>query len=168
MGTERSRERKPIHFYAAFLILLIPMACTWSQSISGKVVESGKEAARRHLASGRQFLSQGEYDRALKEYEQVLPLTGTDIPKDESIFYSGLIQAYPNNPAKNYGKAMVFFRRLLRDYPNSTWIDQAKLMISLLQENEKLGHTIERLNTIIDELKMVDMGVDEKKRRKVK
>lgn len=46
--------------------------------------------------------------------------------------------------------------------------EQAKAITALTQENEKLNRTIERLNTIIDELKRVDIDVDQKKREKAK
>jgi len=46
--------------------------------------------------------------------------------------------------------------------------EQVKTITALTQENEKLSLTIERLNTIIDELKRVDIDVDQKKREKVK
>jgi hypothetical protein len=46
--------------------------------------------------------------------------------------------------------------------------EQAKAIAALTQENEKLIRTIERLNTIIDELKKVDIDVDQKKREKAK
>ncbi|MHB8770482.1 MAG: tetratricopeptide repeat protein [Syntrophales bacterium] len=46
--------------------------------------------------------------------------------------------------------------------------EQAKTIVQLTQENEKLHRTIEKLNTIIDELKKVDIDVDQKKREKIK
>ena len=46
--------------------------------------------------------------------------------------------------------------------------EQAKTITSLTQENEKLSRTIDRLNTMIDELKKVDIDVDQKKREKAK
>jgi len=46
--------------------------------------------------------------------------------------------------------------------------EQAKAITVLTQENEKLSNSIERLNTIIDELKKVDIDVDQKKREKAK
>lgn len=46
--------------------------------------------------------------------------------------------------------------------------EQAKAITVLTQENDKLNRTIERLNTIIDELKRVDIDVDQKKREKAK
>jgi hypothetical protein len=46
--------------------------------------------------------------------------------------------------------------------------EQAKTIMLLTQENEKLTRTIERLNTVIDDLKKVDIDVDQKKREKAK
>jgi hypothetical protein len=40
--------------------------------------------------------------------------------------------------------------------------------VDLLQENDSLSRRVDRLNNIIDELKKVDIGVDQKKREQMK
>ncbi len=166
MGTERSGRRKLLHFCAALLIFLVPLGCTLSQLMSAKFADTGREEALAHLALGRKLLVQGEYAHALKENEKVLSVVGRDIPRDESLFYIGLIHAHPANPARDYGKSLASFRRLLKDYPGSALTEQTKILTGLLQENDKLDRTVERLNTVIDELKKVDISVDQKKRER--
>ena len=46
--------------------------------------------------------------------------------------------------------------------------ERAKPVGVLMQENDKLNRTVDRLNNIIDELKKVDIGVDQKKREQIK
>ncbi len=48
---------------------------------------------------------------------------------------------------------MVSFRRLIRDYPGSPLVEQAKTMVGLLQENDTLDRTTDKLNKMIDEQK---------------
>jgi len=157
------------------LIFLLPLACSLGQPVGTKMVDITGQEARAHLASARELLARGEYGRALAENEKVLSLAGRDIPRDEALFYIGLIQVHPANPARDYGKALAVFRRLLKDYPGSALAEQAKTLTGLLQENEKLDRTVERLdrtverlNTVIDELKKVDIGVEQRKRERGK
>jgi tetratricopeptide (TPR) repeat protein len=171
MGRKPSGTRKPIHLCVALLIFLIPLACALSQPMETKITDTTGQEARAHLTLGRKLLAQGEYAQALRENEKVLSLAGRDIPRDESLFSIGLIHAHPANPARDYGKSLASFRRLLKDYPGSPLEEQARILTGLLQENEKLDRTVERLdrtverlNTVINELKKVDIGVDQKKR----
>jgi len=164
--------------------------------MSTEMVDTTGDEASAHLVLGKTYLAQGEFVSALKENEKVISLAGKNVPVDEALFYMGLIYAHPANSAKDYGKAMVSFRRLIRDYPGSPLVEQAKIIVGLLQENDKLDNTtdklnkmidgqkktvdrlnntideqkktIDRLNNLIDELKQVDIGVEQKKRERAK
>ncbi len=180
MGRKRSGTRKQIYFCVAVLIFLSPLACSLSKTMSTKMVDVSGDEARANLVLGKTYLARGEYGSALKENEKVISLAGKDIPVDQALFYIGLIYAHPANSARDYGKSMILFRRLIKNYPGSPLVEQAKTMVGLLQENDKLDRatdklnktieeqkkTVDRLNNIIDELKQVDIGVEQKKREK--
>jgi len=182
MGRKRSGGRKQIYLCVAILIFLSPLACTLNKMMSTKTVDTTGEEARTHLVLGRTYLAREDYGSALRENEKVMSLAGKNVPVDEALFYIGLIYAHPANPARDYGKSIVSFRRLIRDYPGSPLVEQAKTLVGLLQENDKLNRTTDKLNNIIDEqkkttdklnniideLKKVDIGVEEKKREKAK
>lgn len=180
MGGKRSGAGKPVYLCIAILILLGPWACTLSRMMSTEMVDVTGEEARAHLVLGRTYLTRGEYGSALKENEKVISLAGRNVPVDEALFYIGLVHAHPGNPARDYGKSMVSFGRLIRDYPESPMVEQAKTVAGLLQENDALNRTtdklsnindeqkktIDRLNSLIDELKSVDIDVEQKKRKR--
>jgi outer membrane protein assembly factor BamD (BamD/ComL family) len=183
MGRKRSGGRQQIYLCVAILIFLSPLACSLSSNtMVTKMVDTTGDEARAHLVLGKTYLAHGEYRGALKENEKVFSLAGKDVPVDEALFYVGLIYAHPANSARDYGKSIVSFRRLIRDYPGSPLVEQAKTMVGLLQENDKLDRTtdrlnkiideqkktVDRLNNLIDELKQVDIGVEQKKRDKTK
>jgi peptidoglycan hydrolase CwlO-like protein len=196
MGRKRSGARKQIYLCVAILIFLTPSACTFNRMMSSKIVDATGEEAKAHQTLGRKYLAQGEFGNALKENEKVLSLTGRNVPTDESLFYIGLIHAHPANPARDYGRSIDSLRTLINKYPNSPLTDQAKTLLGLLQDNEKLIGTVEKLNrtvddlktkqdrlnrmidelktkedqlnSMIDELKKVDIGVEQKKREKIK
>ncbi|HUT83648.1 MAG TPA: hypothetical protein VMX95_03280 [Thermodesulfobacteriota bacterium] len=86
-----------------------------------------------------------------------------------------MIYAYAGNPKKNYGKSLSSFKKITEDYQQSPLFEQAKILITILQENEKLDQTlgklnqeIEILNQMIEKSKQVDIEIEEKKREKGK
>jgi len=80
----------------------------------------------------------------------------------------GLIYADVGNPKKDYAKSIGFFKKLMKDCPQSPFVVQSRIWAEILQENEKLSQTIQRLNQVIEESKRVDMEIEEKKREKAK
>lgn len=182
MGGKRPATGKHLHLCVAILIFLSPVACSLSNTVTTETVDPAGDEARGHLVLGKAFLARGEYANALMENEKALSLAGKNSPGDEALFHAGLIYAHPANTARNYAKSLASFRRLLRDYPASPLVAQAKVVAALLQENDRLDRTtdklnktieeqkkaLERLNKIIDELKQVDIDTAEKKRERAK
>jgi chaperonin cofactor prefoldin len=146
MGDKRSRIGNELYLCIALLMFLIPLACTVGKTTGVRMVDTTGEEAAVHLALTRQFLAEGNYSRAQEESEKVLSLAGRDIPMAESLFNIGLIQAHPANPARDDAKAMITLKRLIKDYPRSPQADQAKAVAGLIQENDTLNRTVERLN----------------------
>jgi tetratricopeptide (TPR) repeat protein len=124
------------------------------------VVEERGEA-RDHLLRGQKLLAQGDYEGSLAENQKVLALSTHRPPEDEALFNMGLIYAHVDNPKKDYGKSLDYFKRMMKGYPKSPFVEQAKIWMGVLQENEKL-------NQIIEKSKQVDIEIEEKKREKSK
>jgi hypothetical protein len=109
----------------------------------------------------------------LKSFEgamenQVLSLSGQNPPVDEALFNIGMIYAHPRNPKKDYAKSLTFFKKLIKDHPQSPRVEQAKIWTGMLLENEKLNQNVQKLNHMIEESKQVDIEIEERKREKVK
>jgi len=170
MGGEQSRRRKQICLCVAILIFLSPSACALNQMMSPTIVDTTGEEALEHLDQGRMFLARGDYANALKENEKVLSLAGRSTPVDQALFYVGLINALPANPKRNHGRSIAAFRRLIKEYPGSSLAEPAKGLVALVQEttdllqkNDVLTRRVDRLNNMIEELKKVDIDVDQKR-----
>jgi tetratricopeptide (TPR) repeat protein len=123
-----------------------------------------KREAREYLTMAQKLLDQGDYEGSLKEEEKVLTLYGKVPPGDEALFNMGLIYAHSGYPKRDYKKSLDLFRRLVKVFPQSPLVGQAKIWIGLLQENERLNREIEELNKTIKKSKQVDIELDEKKR----
>jgi len=135
-----------------------------------------------HFRLGQRLLARRDFEGSLNEHQKAISLSGKNSPGDEALFQIGLIYAHPENPKKNYETSLDQFKRLIKDYPESPLVDEARIWIGILQENqklkqtndrlsqanEKLNQTIENLNQLIQKSKQVDIQIEEKKREKTK
>jgi hypothetical protein len=103
-----------------------------------------------HLQTAQQLMAKGEYEGSLREAQKVLTLAKDNAPSDAAVFLMGLVHAHPNNAKKDNKKAMGFFTRVVKNYPDSPWAEQAKIWIGILDGLEKL--------------KQVDLEIEERKR----
>jgi tetratricopeptide (TPR) repeat protein len=137
-----------------------------SKEIDKKIEEW--EQAREPFLLSQKLLAEGNYEGALKENQRILSLSGQNPPGDEALFNIGLIHAHPGNTKKDYGKSLTFFRRLIKEYPQSSCFEQAKIWVGILQDNERLSRSIDELSRVLEKSKQVDIEIEEKKREKAK
>ena len=173
MGGERNRAGKLIHICVAGLIFFVLSGCMtfkkeFNESTTQEVVperaskpEDSTTTACEILLRSKRLLPRGDYAGSLKESQRVLSLPGKNPPKDQALFQIGLIYAHVDNPQKDFGKALEYFRRVIKDYPKSPLAEEARVWAGVLQENEKLSQVIEKS-------KQVDISVEEKKREKAR
>ena len=113
-------------------------------------VKGEEQTADRHLIRSQQLLAKGDYQEALRENQKVLSLPGKNASGDKALFNAGLINAHYENPEKNYNEAIRLFNQLIKDYPKSTLVEQAKLWVGTLE--------------IIEKEKQVDIEIEKKKK----
>lgn len=171
MGKEQAGRRKQLHFCIALLILIETMGCSLYKAATSGVLamqkaSTARQSAASHIDAGRTLLAKGAYASALKENGKALALAGPDVPADEALFYIGLIYAHPDSPVREYGKSLFSLNKLLRGHPRSSFAEQAKVIMALLQEEDRRERTIERLNKVIEELNKVDITIEHKKKER--
>ena len=158
MGKKRSRGRKYICFCIANLIFLFLINC----STITETRQSGE--ARQYLIRGQTLLAKGNYEGALIENQKVVSLSTHLSPEDEAFFNMGLIYAHFGNPRKDYRKSLHFFLKILNDYPGSPLVEQAKIWMGVLQENEKSNQIIEKSKQTIEQTKQMIEKLERLKR----
>jgi tetratricopeptide (TPR) repeat protein len=121
-------------------------------------IEESKEG-REHLLRGQKFLGQGNYEGAMGENQKVLTLSDPKSQRDEALFNLGLIYAHFGNPQRDPEKSLESFKNLIKHYPKSPFVDQAKIWVSILEENVLL-------NQLIQKLKQVDIEIEEMRRKR--
>ena len=120
-----------------------------------------RKGVRESLLRGQRSLAQGDFEASLSQMEKALSLSPGTPLEDEALYTLGLMYAHFGNPKKDYRRSLEFFKRLLKDHPKSPWVEQAKIWIAVIEENEKL-------NQVIEKSKQVDLEIEQKKREKVK
>jgi tetratricopeptide (TPR) repeat protein len=170
MGKKRAEKRKLLFLHPACIlaIFLLLTGCALTADFNNK--QQGQE----HLKTAEKFVVRGDYEKALKEDEKVLRLFPGVSPGDSALFHMGLIRVHPNNPQRDYEKALKCFRRLGRDFPRSALKEKARVWIGtineLIQREGKikdLEEAVSALKKQLNTLKQIDIGIEEKKRERL-
>jgi TolA-binding protein len=183
MGRERTRTGKRIHFCAAGLIFFILSGClvskkmvTWISMVEVSPAEiETREEPVNPVSEGfwqpQEEVGSGDSPGTTQESQGFLSQSGSEFAKERALFDLGLNYAHAENPQKDLGKALHSFRRVIQEYPQSPLAEEAKVLVGVLQENEKLNRVIEKfkqenekLSQVIEKFKKVDIEVEEKKR----
>lgn len=162
MGGKPSRTGKHFYFCLAGVIFFSLLGC----AVLREMGERGE--VRQSLLRGQQLLAQGDYEGALRENQTALSLVAEGPPGDEAVFNIGLVYAHVANPKKDSRKALALFRRLVKDYPQSPLVEQAKIWMGVLEANDKLSQANEKLNEVLKKSKEVDIEIEQMKRKKEK
>jgi hypothetical protein len=173
MGRKQTRTGQFIYFSIALLIFSLLSNCVSSEKYMapstevdarkmGKPEELSKSLTA-DLERAAKLCSQGDYEGSSRETRRILSLSGKNPPGDRALFNMALIYASSENPKKDYEKARLFLQRMIRDYPQSSLVEEAKTWAKVLQENERFRQESERLKREFEQSREVDLLVDKKR-----
>lgn len=127
MGRERSGTRQHLFLGAAGLIIAILAGCApFSMLLKG-------QENRAHQQHVQQLVRQGDFAGALRENQQVLSRSPKNPPADAALFSMGLIHIHYANPEKDPQKALNFFARLEKEFPESPFAEEARVWVGVLE-----------------------------------
>jgi len=109
--------------------------------------------ARQYVLRTRQLIAQGEFESALAEAQKVLSLSFREPPEDEALFLMGLIHAHSGNPKKDDAASLLAFKKVIGDFPQSPWVEPAKIIVVGLEEKGRLNQANEELRESLARLK---------------
>jgi tetratricopeptide (TPR) repeat protein len=186
MGRKRTRKRK--HFFL-YLACLITVFFVISGCLHFPIPKEWQ--GEQHLEKARSLIARGEYEAALQESKTVLSKFPKSLAA-QALFQMGLIYVHPENPNLNYQKSLESFQRIVTAFHGSDLRDDAQIWVLLIRqivdEEKEIGNLKEKnaslektvradkknikylqkkikyLQDQIEELKRVDMGIEEKKR----
>ena len=143
MGGERGRAGQHLLRYAAGVILMALAGC----ASFGTMMGGGDSYT--HLRRIEPLIVEHDFDGALREGQEVLALSPTSPPADEALFDMALVHAHYANPKKDYRKSIGLFNRVVKEFPASPRVEEARIWIGVLEAIEKA----KRVDAEIEELK---------------
>jgi len=136
MGGKPARPRQQIYFCLALLVYL--SGCSLIDDIGRQ------RKLREELASGDQLLSRGDFAGSLKAFENVAEIARDRAPADAALYKMGLIYVHPRNPNMDRHQAIGSFSQVFSRFPGSSWAEQARIWVGVLNEAEVLTRDLER------------------------
>jgi tetratricopeptide (TPR) repeat protein len=197
MGKERTPAGKFFYFFSAGLIFFLligfipskeKFVSALEQKVSPRKVPQKEEPPKptvEDLSHAKALFDLGSYIAALEENERILSRSAKNGIRGQALFNIGLIYAHVENPQRNSEKALQAFKAVIKEYPRGPLTGEAKVLVGVLQEKEKLTRVIGRLkreneglsqlveklkrekqelNRMIDKFKQVDIDVEQKKK----
>ena len=188
MGRKYSRKRKHFFLYIACWIsfLLAGTGCVPYYNLYNDDPFSFQQnsEANQLLLEAKLSFSSGDFLTSLKKNQEML----NRFPQkygSHALYMMGMIYANPENTYVNYEISIHFFKKLVKEYPESVFKDKAKIWIWLLNQNMDYAEKVDKKNKRIDlleneletekkeiinlqnqikRLKEIDLGIEEKKR----
>ena len=108
---------------------------------------------RDSMLEGHSLFVYGDYDGAFAKYREALALAGDHAPADAAVYNIGLIYAHPSNPKGDHRKAIDLFSKVISDYAQSPWAEQARVMVGLLRQFEISKQEAEVIREAMEESK---------------
>lgn len=107
-----------------------------------------------HVRQAEPLMARHDFEGALRECQEAVALSSRTAPADEALFIMALIHVHYGNPKKDYRKSQALFTRVIREFPESPRVEEAKIWVGVLEAIEKA--------------KQVDADIEERKKGLVK
>ena len=130
MGKKRGKKGKYFFLHGACLLIILLLSAGCATTLNFQKKRQGQ----KHLDMAEELISKGNYEGALKEDEEVVRLFPIVSPGDSAMFHMGLILAHPDNPQRNYEKALECFQRLVSDFPQGTFKEEVRVWVGAINE----------------------------------
>ena len=114
-----------------------------------QVIEQERNAYFSCMRS-KELIRKNGLHKSLEEYQKILSRFPDRPPGDEALFNIGLIYIHNDNPKKKYKASLQMFKKLVHDFPQSDYIEEARIWIGLLE--------------VIEKSKQADIEIEEKKK----
>ena len=188
MGRKFSQQRKHFFLYIACWIsfLLAGTGCVPYYNLYNDDPFSFQQnsEANQLLLEAKLSFSSGDFLTSFQKSQEMLDRFPQKYGS-HALYMMGMIYANPENTYVNYEISIHFFKKLVKEYPESVFKDKAKIWIWLLNQNMDYAEKVDKKNKRIDlleneletekkeiinlqnqikRLKEIDLGIEEKKR----
>ncbi len=141
MGRKYFRKRKHVLLCIAGIIILLLSGCATFKELQTRHI------VKKNLLHSRELLEAGDFSGSLEESRKVLSLFVKGPPADEALFNIGLVYAHYANTEKDYKKSLIYFNKIINEYPRSPLLVQTKIWVNILDSLEKRRRKKERITS---------------------
>jgi TolA-binding protein len=89
--------------------------------------------AHQQLEQYRESMAAGSFETIIARSEQVLAENETTPPADIALYVLGEVYAHPDFAGRDYAVSELYFTKLIKNFPDSPLISEAKTYISLFE-----------------------------------
>jgi tetratricopeptide (TPR) repeat protein len=115
--------------------------------------------APSNLQLGELYFQVGKYSQAARALEDGLKSNPNTKDRDRFIFHLGLSRALEDGSGRDFRGAEAMFKRLISEFPDSLYRDQAKLILELQAQIDRLSADVnerdERIKKLSKELQVL-------------
>ncbi len=118
-----------------------------------------RQQAWIYLNRAENLMEKGDYNQALKENKQALKVSKNVSPGDHALYNMGRICILTQENEEGYQDCLEYFKRLVRDFPESDLKKEATIWIRLLSVLIEEQRTLQKLerNLQINQEKIKDL-----------
>lgn len=109
------------------------------------IIESPSKKTIKPRSSEEQpaFLSESivdnlDFEKAVRKNTRIIEKVGRKKPADAALYNLGLIYAHVNNPAKDYKKSEIYFTEITKQFPHSSYAEEAKVWLGVFETIKKI------------------------------
>ncbi|MCF8024473.1 MAG: hypothetical protein K9K82_03175 [Desulfobacteraceae bacterium] len=161
MGKKPKADRVHLFLYCAGMLAIVVSG--YGCGVTANIQKSVQ--ARKQLDQAGKLFAEGNYQGALSGYEKTAALFPETPPGDRAVFSMGIILAHPDNPRRNYQKALDCFHKVTSDFPGSPLRNKAKAWTATINELVGYKAKVNDLENQLKELKEIDISTEKKKRQ---
>ena len=142
MGRKHPRQRQHIFLYIAcgLSLWLVGAGCAHLQHL-------GEE--EKLVLQAKSSFAKSDFATSMTYWREILERF-PDTQGGQALYAMGLAYAFPEYPDANYQTSLNLFKTLIREYPESALITQAKIWISVLERTIEKEKEVDQKNTEID------------------
>uniref|UniRef100_A0A831UD09 Tetratricopeptide repeat protein n=1 Tax=Geobacter metallireducens TaxID=28232 RepID=A0A831UD09_GEOME len=142
-------------------LFIIMVACLAGCATIQKSVESRQQRSARQekLAQAVSLIGKGNTERASKLLAEIVAAPGIPGITDEALFRLGLLSVPPDLEREEIAHALKHLERLQREYPVSTWANQAATLTDFLSGVPRRIESTTELRRQIKTLKDVNLSL---------
>jgi outer membrane protein assembly factor BamD (BamD/ComL family) len=116
-------------------------------------------ASPGNLELGELYFRSGNYSKAIGEYEAFFRNSPTAKGGDLALFHLGLSQALSTDSDRNFHRAEAAFKRLISEFPDSIYKNQAEFILGLQAQIDRLSSDLserdDRIRKLSKELQVL-------------